>query len=90
MLQEGSNELAGEVITNERVMCRMAYLVARTQGTGHPHHSRISMFICSDPASLSVSADFSLECDGENAAALLNIHTRRLNIHTRRLNGCSR
>ena len=30
MLQEGSNELGGEVITNERVMCRMAYLVART------------------------------------------------------------
>ncbi|KOS42790.1 hypothetical protein ACN38_g6347, partial [Penicillium nordicum] len=24
-----SNELGGEVITNERVMCRMAYLVAR-------------------------------------------------------------
>ena len=30
MLQEGGNEIDGEVVANERVMCRMAYLVART------------------------------------------------------------
>ncbi|KAJ9486164.1 hypothetical protein VN97_g7175 [Penicillium thymicola] len=31
MLQEGGSEIGGEVVTNERVMCRMAYLVARTR-----------------------------------------------------------
>ncbi|KOS37337.1 hypothetical protein ACN38_g11862 [Penicillium nordicum] len=36
MLQEGSNELDGEVITNERVMYRMAYVVARTRQHNHP------------------------------------------------------
>ena len=29
MLPEGSNELGGEVITKKRVMCRVAYLIAR-------------------------------------------------------------
>jgi hypothetical protein len=29
-LQEGGNAIGGEVVTNERVMCRVAYLVART------------------------------------------------------------
>ncbi|KAJ9485495.1 hypothetical protein VN97_g7856 [Penicillium thymicola] len=27
--QEGGNKLGGEIVTNERVMCRVAYLVAR-------------------------------------------------------------
>ncbi|KOS39211.1 hypothetical protein ACN38_g9949 [Penicillium nordicum] len=35
MLQEGSNELGGEVITNERVMCRMAYLVTPPSRYNH-------------------------------------------------------
>ncbi|KOS38990.1 hypothetical protein ACN38_g10186 [Penicillium nordicum] len=45
MLPEGSNELGGEVTTNERVMCRMAYLVARIWGKWGNYGPDVIFFI---------------------------------------------